>query len=305
MKQFQNILYVIQDSELNDIAFGQAAKLIKAAEANLTFLVLCPALSSDMKDIQEAFEKGLKDSILAKLEAHNIRCNPSILFETATPHFVTIIQHVLKKDCDLVIKQAESLNKKHNKGFKSLDMSLLRKCPCPVFLCRDTSNWEAPEILTAIDPSSIAPEGHDLSIKLLKTGQFLAEKMGGHNTVISCWDFEYEEFLRHSPFAKMESSKVDSLIKEAQENHRHEMNKLISEAGIASPRTVYQRGKPYEIIPAYTQSKVIDMVVMGTVARTGIPGFTIGNTAENILNNLSCGMFALKPNGFISPIKAY
>lgn len=44
---------------------------------------------------------------------------------------------------------------------------------------------------------------------------------------------------------------------------------------------------------------------MGTVARTGIPGFIIGNTAENILQKIDCSLLALKPLGFVSPVKAY
>lgn len=44
---------------------------------------------------------------------------------------------------------------------------------------------------------------------------------------------------------------------------------------------------------------------MGTVARTGIPGFIIGNTAENTLREIRCSLLALKPNGFVSPVKAY
>lgn len=49
----------------------------------------------------------------------------------------------------------------------------------------------------------------------------------------------------------------------------------------------------------------MDILVMGTVARTGIPGFIIGNTAENVFQKLSCSLMALKPQGFVSPMKAY
>jgi nucleotide-binding universal stress UspA family protein len=51
--------------------------------------------------------------------------------------------------------------------------------------------------------------------------------------------------------------------------------------------------------------KDIDILVMGTVARTGIAGFIIGNTAENILQTVTCSLLARKPNGFISPVQAY
>jgi len=41
---------------------------------------------------------------------------------------------------------------------------------------------------------------------------------------------------------------------------------------------------------------------MGTVARTGIQGFIMGNTAENILNQLDCSVLAVKPPGFVTPV---
>jgi len=43
-------------------------------------------------------------------------------------------------------------------------------------------------------------------------------------------------------------------------------------------------------------------VVMGTVARTGVPGFIMGNTAETILNHINCSVLAIKPQGFVTPI---
>jgi nucleotide-binding universal stress UspA family protein len=45
-----------------------------------------------------------------------------------------------------------------------------------------------------------------------------------------------------------------------------------------------------------------DLVVMGTVARTGIPGFIIGNTAETILNQIDGSVLAIKPRGFVTPV---
>lgn len=45
-----------------------------------------------------------------------------------------------------------------------------------------------------------------------------------------------------------------------------------------------------------------ELVVMGTVGRTGIPGFIIGNTAETILNQIECSVLAVKPDGFVTPV---
>lgn len=45
-------------------------------------------------------------------------------------------------------------------------------------------------------------------------------------------------------------------------------------------------------------------MVMGTVARTGISGFFIGNTAEKILRNVNCSVLTVKPDSFETPVKA-
>jgi len=305
MKRFQNILFVIQGSEIAESAFQQAAVFTQSTNANISFLVLHPDLPANLQDVQKAYEENIRTSIKTKLQSCDMPQDANIYFETASPHFVTIIQYVLKKDFDLVIKAAEELDDKQNKGFKSLDMSLLRKCPCTVWLCRDWMNADKPRVLTAIDPFSDAPEGRDLSVKLLQIGNYFAESMGGANTVISCWEFEHEGFLRNSPFAKIEGEKVDVLVGEAQKNHDAAVQKLISEMEVSTASVICERGKAYDVIPSYAEREGIDIVIMGTVARTGIPGFLIGNTAENIVQNLSCGMFAVKPGGFVSPIKAY
>lgn len=81
---------------------------------------------------------------------------------------------------------------------------------------------------------------------------------------------------------------------------------MIQESKIAGKNKVHHvRGTPDRIIPQYVADENIDVLVMGTVARTGIPGFIIGNTAENIVQKLGCSLLALKPNGFVSPVRAY
>ena len=42
---------------------------------------------------------------------------------------------------------------------------------------------------------------------------------------------------------------------------------------------------------------------MGTVARTGIPGYLISNTAEKILTEINCSILAVKPESFSTPVK--
>ncbi|PSJ15709.1 universal stress protein, partial [Nitrosomonas supralitoralis] len=68
------------------------------------------------------------------------------------------------------------------------------------------------------------------------------------------------------------------------------------------PQTHLLKGSPREVIPALSKEIKTDLVVMGTVARTGISGFFMGNTAETILNQLDCLVLAVKPIGFKTPV---
>lgn len=63
------------------------------------------------------------------------------------------------------------------------------------------------------------------------------------------------------------------------------------------------KGDPAEVIASLTAKKRIDLIVMGTVGRTGIPGFLIGNTAETVLRQVNCSVLAVKPEGFVTPVK--
>ena len=99
---------------------------------------------------------------------------------------------------------------------------------------------------------------------------------------------------------------LDQMIENEKTSHRKSLEKLLKKAEIKANYKIHHlKGEPDDKIPLFIEKNKIDLLIMGTVARTGISGFIIGNTAEGLLQNISCSMFALKPQGFISPIKVY
>jgi nucleotide-binding universal stress UspA family protein len=47
----------------------------------------------------------------------------------------------------------------------------------------------------------------------------------------------------------------------------------------------------------------IDLVVLGSISRTGIRGLLTGNSAEKIFTRVDCSLWVLKPAGWESPVK--
>jgi nucleotide-binding universal stress UspA family protein len=113
-----------------------------------------------------------------------------------------------------------------------------------------------------------------------------------------------EEYLLHNAWHRVPRSEVRRIVAAEENEHREALNATIQESGIGGDITIrHVRGNPERVIPEIVDEAGVDILVMGTVARTGVPGFVIGNTAENVLRRLDCSLLALKPPGFTSPIK--
>lgn len=72
--------------------------------------------------------------------------------------------------------------------------------------------------------------------------------------------------------------------------------------GTPASRFHLLKGAADVLIPQVAKREQIDLIVMGTLNRTGISGFLIGNTAEKILHQVECSVMTAKPDGFVSPV---
>lgn len=312
MEKFRDILFVSHGVTEDTDALKQALSIARNDKAALKALVVCPDLPGEMADYREKYQASLLGQLKASLQAARDAVGVSeadipvaMEAEAGNMPAVRIICHVIRNAHDLVIKEAEP--KEGGKGFRAVDMALLRQCPCPVWLSRPVARRrDEMKIAVAIDPENTTPEGHDLSLRLLRLSRALADSCSGELNIVSCWDYEFEKTLRHNPWIKMPEEDLKKTVDEARRHHRAALDALTLKSGIEGKVQVHHaRGAADEMIPQYAADQNIDVLVMGTVARTGIAGFIIGNTAENTVQRLECSLLALKPHGFVSPVKAY
>lgn len=312
MQKYHNILFVSHGTADETEALKQALSIARNNKAVLKVLIVCPEVPKELNEYKTRFEASLVEQVRESLQAAYVALKlkeadfpVSIEVESGGTPAIRVIRHVLKSAHDLVVKAAEPIA--GGKGFKAMDMELLRKCPCPVWLCRPIErNRNEIRVAVAIDPESLAPEGHDLSLRLLKLSRSLADTCNGELNIVSCWDYELEEYLRHNVWVKIKEAELVRTVMETQAKHGEALERVIRESGIGGKTQVFHvRGRPDQMIPKHLEDQKIDILVMGTVARTGIQSFVIGNTAENVLQKVTCSLLALKPNGFVSPVKAY
>lgn len=300
---FQNAAFFLPhdfDQESLEL-FGKTVEKSKA----VSFLISLPSFPSKLETVVVEYKAAVEEKINKWLSA-TYGVEPSeIHFINKDPVAIEVIKEVIKNRYDVLVKEVVFNN--DQKNYDSMAMTFLRKAPCEVMLLSqdDFAADEEPSIIIAIDAFAETAEGQDLNIQLLKKGLLLAHMYDASLEILSCWDFEYESFLRNSPFAKLPENAVDSMIIEKENDHEAKLDNIIKNAGLSPEdfmNVTVLRGNPKEIIPDYALSNAADLIVMGTVARTGIPGFIIGNTAETILGRLTTSIYAMKPRGFRSPI---
>lgn len=67
-------------------------------------------------------------------------------------------------------------------------------------------------------------------------------------------------------------------------------------------KVLHVRGAPESVIAQVAENEDVDLVIMGTIARTGIQGLLIGSTAESVLRNIECSVLVVKREGSVSPV---
>ena len=313
MHSFRNILYASTGIGDDIEGLKQALSLARANQAALKCLLVFPDLPRSHEMYQEKYREFMLEQMdtavrQARTSLHVRGSEPPVAIELDAgndPPAVRMIRHALREVHDLVIKEAEPME--GGVGFTSLDMTLLRKCPCPVWLARPISRPKSEiRVAVAISADNQEASERDLALRLLTLGRSLADTCDGDLAIVSCWDFAFERFLRGNTRVEIPADTIQNTMQNAQSAHQVELGRLIEESGIGGRFHVHRmKGQPEKMIPLFTRSRKIDILVMGTVARTGIFGYLMGNTAENIMHELDCALLAIKPGGFVSPVKAY
>ena len=157
--------------------------------------------------------------------------------------------------------------------------------------------------MAAVDPDPSDKVKTALNTKIMELATSLARLEGSEFHVVHAWTLFTEKMLTGR--GGLSKSKVDSWVRETRKLHKNQLAKLVEKHApeIPNSRIHLLKGRAERLIPAMARRKRIELIVMGTVCRTGIEGFFIGNTAEKVLQQVDCSVLTLKPDGFVTPVK--
>jgi nucleotide-binding universal stress UspA family protein len=308
MQRFKNIFLVLNPEVEVTATVDKAVSLARQNNARMTLFSVVekhPELrrypEKPPLDVMREITAERREWLERQLQPIREQGVDALAIVVAGIPFLEIIHQVLREQHDLVITTAEEKKGLRTRVFGTTSMHLMRKCPCPVWVVKRAQTRPYARILAAVDPSLYDPKRDSLNPLILQLAGSMARKEAAELHIVHVWYLFGEHYVRSRGMTgkHLQEAKAQEKLQ-----HKQRFDTLLGRVDVTDlkPRLHLVEGDPDERIPELVMEQGIDLLVMGSVCRTGIAGLLIGNTAEEVLNQVDCSVLTLKPEGFITPV---
>lgn len=304
---YKKILVVVDPTSDVQPALTRAIALAKGNQATVTAFLSIFDLSYEMTSIlssqeREAMRLGVVNQrkawlsdLIAPLDTDGVVIEQQVLWHNRP--YESIIKFTQEAGFDLIVKSTHQHDKLKAVIFTPTDWHLLRKSPVPVLLVKEKEWQHQGNMLCAVNVACEDEAHLSLNGKIIEHASALARQFGANvhlvngypgtpvNLAIELPDFDartYNETIRMQ--------------------HEQRVTYLAAEYGVNGENCHVKEGLPEDVIPEVAEELNTELVILGTVGRTGLSAAIIGNTAEHVIDSINCDLLAIKPDGYKSPI---
>ena len=275
-----------------ELARKSKAKVLLAGFAHTDFSFVDDELAGSIEEnIQKQAMEALKQQMANCLESlgSNDCTIESQCYWDPRPH--KVIQSICEsQSVDLLIKA--SSHHSHFEGvFRTpLDWHLLREVPCPVLMVTQSKWLEGQKVLCALDVYSNDEEHNKLNRQIIERGEQFASLYNA--------DSQWVSVCPPLPvLMNIEYTDIDPLAYQENQHKRTRLNAqpLLETYGASEEKLIITDGITESALAETAEEVNAGLMILGTVSNTGIKGYFIGNTAEQVLHHTQCDVLALKP----------
>lgn len=314
MKRYQRILVVVDKQPPSEGFLAVVAQLARRSGVQLCVATLCPELPFTTAEVHPTLDqKALHDSgedgeeVVANVRAilqhfSHLQLTPSAVLIGKDAH-LELRRLVTETSYDLLVKEAGCTPDLSSLLLGDLDHRLLREAPCDLLLVKPQQGATIERILAAVDATEEleGAEAAQLPRKILEVASSLAAQLDATLEMLHVWELPGESTLS-SPLLDVTKEQVAELRRNEEARHRAACEALLTSARIegVQPALRLINGDPADMIVTSTEKGSVQLVVMGSVGRTGLRGLLLGNVAEAVFDRLPCSLLAIKPPSFPS-----
>jgi universal stress protein E len=262
----------VADPRFHDVSPGDSVTALIERHRRWLEALAAPLRSAGVTvDVEARFDHPLHDSIVRKAE------------ECAA---------------DLVLKDTHYHSALKRSIFSNTDWSLIRNCGATLWLVKPRPPGPRPCFVAAVDPLHERDKPAELDHRIVRTAQSLTTSLGGDLHVFHAFDVAPAIALSADPVTMPVILPMSEIVDAMCEEHTKAVEHLCEEYAVPAERTHVRQGNTRSSLLALTEQLRADAVVMGALARSGIKGLFIGNTAEQVLDRIHCDLVIVKPGGF-------
>ena len=281
------------------LAKAHAAQMLLFSALNLTEEALHHLAHEERalvsRTVEEAAQKALTD-LADKAKNQGVDASWKLVLGKG---WLEIIRQVVRDGLDLVVVGTRSQTGLRRLLFGNTAMKLLRRCPCPVWVNKPGHLSRPLQILVATDLKPVSENA-------LRLGITLGKALGAKVHVLHVVEFPLDRFGWTGVPDAITLSYHQNVRAAADKNLRQHLDSTeFASLGVNGEVHLEDSAGLADVaIQHFIQSHQIDLLVMGTIGRSGVPGMIFGNTAERILPEVHCSVLAVKPGEFQSPVSA-
>jgi universal stress protein E len=297
----RSILVAMDFSPHSAAALKQAVWLARKSRAPLVLTHSIPDFSQSVhwgpyerevnqRELHDRSETAMR-RVIVDLNAMDL----DVTFRTLVGEpFVEITRAVQTDGYDVVLAGTRGAGKWEQFFVGSTAKRLIRNCPASVWIVKAEHLVPPKVVLAATDFS-------DVSLKAVKEGLKIAQQSDAEFHLLHIIDSKDvpEDLISHVP-------EGSSLRQEINDEATRRLDAFVASLNV--DRTQIQShlswGTPWQEIRRISKHQAADLIVIGTVGRSGIKGLLLGNTAERVLDTCDCSILTIKPDDFVSPIES-
>ncbi len=251
-----------------------------------------------------AIERQARTRTLASLEKLATRLRlahveVTVAAEWDFPVYEAILRHASRTKADLIVADQHAGRHAVAGLLHLTDWELLRLSPVPVLLVKARGTYQNPVVLAALDPGHTFSKPANLDQRILAASSTLARALRGTLHALHA----YVPFpFAADPNTLLNQETVEQLEKDATAAAQSALDRTLRKTTIRKAQRHILGRHPADAIAQTARELRSSIVVMGAVSRSGLKRLFIGNTAERVLDLLTCDVLVVKPAHFASRV---
>lgn len=281
-------------------ACGAELELFHSLETPIYVDLYAPSPQPPEELHQELRQQAMNrlEAIADRLRQHSIKVTASVEFDF--PVYEAIVRRAMRIKPDLIVVSQHAGRHRAPGLLRLTDWELVRLSPLPVLLVKNPHAYRHPAILAAVDPTHAFEKPLLLDREILRMARTVSDGLHGTLHAIHVFPRMPPEALAVEAMASGAATTATfrQVQRRAKRAAKAGLDRLLRSTPIAHARRYLMAGVPADAIAEAARSSRSAIVVMGAISRSGLKRVFIGNTAERMLDELSCDMLVVKPPTF-------